>query len=562
MADCSSLMTHSTKVALLLLGGLAWLLLAVAQEAKPGSGVPIQPPTPLQEAQDHYRHGNFDKAIAKYNDVLKGNPQSSEAYCGIVRSYLKQDHVSDADSMLQKAFQILPSNSDLKVVQGELFFRQGKIPEAEKIFVELINTGHASARAYMGLALVSSAIAMYARENRFILLAHQLDPSDPDIKKQWMFTLSRPERIKFIESYMEEPNADDADMRRHMTDYLGVLKAREAQPLSSCRLVSDVDATETELLPLLADAYHLRGLGLPVIINGQKSKLMLDTGAGGIVINRKLADRAGVTRIADIHMGGVGDKGEVGGYAARADSIRVGNLEFRNCTVHVVDRRSVAEEEGLIGADVFEKFLIEIDFPKRKLSLRQLPPRPGEAPAKASLSNEEEEPDSDSDAKKSDDPAAAKPVSSRKFYDRYIAPEMSSYTRVYRFGHMLLVPTKVNENPGKLFLIDSGAWNNTITPDAAREVTKLHDTSDYTVKGISGKVNKVYEASSVFLEFGGLRQKHDEMIAFDFSRVSRNVGTELSGTLGFAMLNLLKVKLDYRDSLAAFEYVPDPRITN
>jgi len=557
-------MMQFTKTALLFLAGLACVLPAVAQEAKPAPSVPTQPAAPLREAQEFYLHGDFEKAVARYNDVLQGNPQSAEAYSGIVRSYLKQNRVGDADSQLQKALQVLPSDSDLKVVQGELLFRQGRIPEAEKTYVELINSGHASARAYLGLAHVSAAIAMYAREHRFIGMAHQLDPGDPDIKKQWMATLSRPERIQFLESYLEQPNGDDAEARRHMTDYLGVLKAREAQPYSSCRLVSDVNATETELLPLLADAYHLRGLGLPVIINGQKSKLMLDTGAGGIVINRKLASRAGVQKIAGIHLGGIGDKGEADAYAGHADSIRVGNLEFRDCTVEVVERRSVAEEEGLIGADVFQKFLIELDFPSRKMSLRQLPPRPGETPVKASLVRDpDDESDADGGTKKSDEPAApAKPAAQRKFYDRYIAPEMSSYTRVYRFGHMLFVPTKVNENPGKLFLIDSGAWNNAITPDAARAVTKLHERDDYTVKGISGKVNKVYEASTVFLEFGGLRQKHDEMVAFDFSRLSRDVGTEVSGTLGFAMLNLLKIKLDYRDALVTFEYVPDPRITN
>jgi len=88
---------------------------------------------------------------------------------------------------------------------------------------------------------------------------------------------------------------------------------------------------------------------------------------GGISVNRKLAVRAGVQRLADDRIGGVGDEGD----AAYAGSSRIGSLEFRNCPVDVIDKRAVTDEEGLIGADVFQRFLIEIDFPGRKLRLSQ-----------------------------------------------------------------------------------------------------------------------------------------------------------------------------------------------
>jgi Aspartyl protease len=385
---------------------------------------------------------------------------------------------------------------------------------------------------------------MYAREHRLILRAHELDPGDQDIQKEWMSALSRADRIKFLKSYLAQPTGDDANTRQNLGEYLEILKARQATPRGACRLVSDITATETDLQQLLSDPRHLRGLGLPVTINGQKSSLLLDTGAGGITINRRLAARAGVQRLASVRIGGIGDKGEAQGYAAYADSIRVGNLEFRNCPVEVIDRRSVVDEEGLIGADVFEQFLIEIDFPHHKLKLSQLPARPGEAQVKPSLATDEDKSGSDSDPKPADSIAnsANSPPPPAQYFDRYISPEMKSYARVFRFGHMLLVPTKINDVPGKLFLIDSGAWNNMITPGAAREVTKIHGDPDTKVKGLSGAVDKIYETGTVMLEFGALRQKNQDMVAFDLSHISRDLGTEVSGTLGFAMLNLLKIK--------------------
>jgi len=537
---------------------------AASQETKPdasaqNASTQNEPAAAFKEAGDDFRKGSFDQAIAKYNEALKSGTQSAEVYTGMVRCYLRQDKIRDAAETLEKGLQAKPSDSGLKVVQGELLFRQGKVGEAEKTFVQLINAGDAPARAYLGLARVSSAVAMYAREYRLIVRAHELDPGDQDIQKEWMTTLARADRIKSLESYLAQPTSDDADTRRNLSEYLEILKARQATPRSACRLVSDLTATETELLPLLRDASHLRGFGLPVTINGQKSKLLLDTGAGGITVNRKLAARAGVQRLADVRIGGIGDKGDTKGYAAYADSIRIGSLEFRNCPVYVIDKRSLTDEEGLVGADVFQRFLIELDFPGRKLRLSQLPARPGEPQVKPSLATDEDDAGSESDPK----PAGAagngaNPTPPPKHFDRYIGPEMNSYARVFRFSHMLLVPTKINDAPGKLFLIDSGAWNNMITPDAAREVTKVHGDSDTIIKGVSGSVKKVYETGTVVLEFGSLRQKNEDMVAFDLSNISRDVGTEVSGTLGFAMLNLLKIKLDYRDALVKFEYVPNP----
>jgi hypothetical protein len=53
-----------------------------------------------------------------------------------------------------------------------------------------------------------------------------------------------------------------------------------------------------------------------------------------------------------------------------------------------------------------------------------------------------------------------------------------------------------------------------------------------------------------------LRQPNQDIVTLDLSTVSRHTGTELSGFLGFAMLRLLEMKLDYRDGLVDFEYDP------
>ena len=410
----------------------------------------------LARAQDLLRKGSFDQAIAGYNEVLKSDPQSGAAYAGIVRCYLKQDNVHNAAEWLAKGLQTNSEDPRLKEAQAELLFRQGRIAESEHIFVQLINSGKAPARAYLGLAKISSATALYAREHRLLLRAHELDSGDPDIQREWMRSLPRADRVKALESYLAETHGDDAETQRSIGKYLEMLKARQEASNATCRMVSDVSATETDLRPLLRDASHLRGFGLPVVVNGQKSTLLFDTGAGGIIIHSGLAERAGLKRLSDTHFGGIGDQGPAKGYTAYAESIRIGKLEFRNCVVGVVEKRSSAfgltiieDEEGLIGADVFERFLIEIDFPKRKLNLSPLPPRPGEPAAKPSLAIDEEKSSSESDSNPANSPASPPPAP--RYFDRFIGPEMKTYTPVLRFGHMRSYPPRLTTFPVNCF---------------------------------------------------------------------------------------------------------------
>jgi hypothetical protein len=46
------------------------------------------------------------------------------------------------------------------------------------------------------------------------------------------------------------------------------------------------------------------------------------------------------------------------------------------------------------------------------------------------------------------------------------------------------------------------------------------------------------------------------MVAIEQSNLSNGIVTETSGALGFAMLYLLDIKLDYRDNLVDFMFDP------
>jgi Aspartyl protease len=201
---------------------------------------------------------------------------------------------------------------------------------------------------------------------------------------------------------------------------------------------------------------------------------------------------------------------------------------------------------------------VDLDFPDEKIKLSELPKRPGEENKELGLKEEDEDGGAADAAQGSAGTADATnnpPAEVSHRQDRYIAPEMQSFTRVFRFGHELLVPTKIGDVPPKLFLLDTGAFNNAISPAAAREVTKVHN-DDSIVRGISGSVKKVYSANKAVLQFGNVRQENQDMTAFDTGRISDEDGTEVSGFLGFVMLRFLDIKIDYRDALVNFTYDP------
>lgn len=492
--------------------------------------------SPLAKAAQLYRVGKFDSAAQEYEAILQADPRAALAYVGLVRVYLKQKKIAEAYSAAAKAVELAPNVNAVRVALGEVYFRQGKFPEAEHEFFALAKAGTAEARAYLGLSQVYKAASYHKHAKLAVDKAYALDPADPDIQKAWMGTLSLQEELKALQLYLAGETNDDAEHRRKLEEELVVLQDQVAKASRPCRLTTKVIEMETKLELLLLDPKHIRGFGLSVKLNGVSSKLLLDTGAGGILVNSKIAEKARIKRVAQTDFKGIGDKGAATGYIGYADSIKVGDLEFQDCYVKVIDKGGVLGEDGLIGADVFSDFLVDLDFPNSKFRLSQLPSMPGELSSAA---------------------AAQSPSSEAlEFHDRSMAPEMKEFTPVFRFGHMLLIQTKVNDVGPKLFLIDTGAFANTIAPSAAREVTKVSSDSNLTIKGLSGSVKDVFRADQLTLQFGRFRQKNVDIVAFDTKSISDSIGVEVSGILGFAMLRILEIKIDYRNGLVDFSYDP------
>jgi predicted aspartyl protease len=536
----------------LLLPGLVALYLANLVYADECS---IRQPHPLTEEQLAVIRGDLPQAETLYRQKVAQQPKDYELMAGLVRTLLAEQKVDEAESMVKAALAAAPHRAELLTALAEVQYREGIPWDMEKTLQTAQQTDVCYPRMHLVLARYFLLNSYYASASREIKLAHQLDPYDPDIRRMWMPTRPLNERIANLKAYLAA-NDTDVDALRRAQLQLAVLENRaEGNQTSACHLASTVTSTDIPFTPIMVDAQRIRGWGLDVNFNDHKSRLQVDTGATGLNVSRPVAERAGLKPLGRSELSGIGSKGAQGGYLAYADSIKIGGLEFKNCLVEISNRRSIVDTDGLIGMDVFSDFLVTLDFPWRKMTLGPLPPYPGTAAGAPSLNTEEGSTSDESSEAAA--PAKGAGTAAKGPHDRYIAPEMSSWTTVYRVGHDMIVPTALNNKRLRLFVIDTGAQSTSISPSAARDVTKVSSDPNATVHGISGKVANVYMGDRVVFRFAHLQQEHDQVLSFDTSGISKSAGTEISGFIGFDLLGLLVVKIDYRDGLMDFQYSAD-----
>ena len=208
------------------------------------------PPSPLTDARLLYEKGDFEGAIGKYHEIIAAKPKSPDAYAGLIRTYLKMKDVRQASETATKALEAVDwcrcAWRSARSTSG-----QGKIAEAEKEWVTVVNSGRQDAHAYLGVAKVRYAISMYKSGWSMIEKAHAIDPTDPDILRAWIRKLSAKDRIKFLTDYLASENNDDEETRDGMRHYLEYLQARAKDPRGACHLVSKATNTETPLVRLL-----------------------------------------------------------------------------------------------------------------------------------------------------------------------------------------------------------------------------------------------------------------------------------------------------------------------
>jgi predicted aspartyl protease len=453
--------------------------------------------------------------------VIRSSAQSPDEALKQAQIKMAARDWDGAWDLLHQAAERNPDDPELFGSLGTVDYLRGEIADAEMEFKKAVRLNDHFARGWVGLGRVFEAGSLRAKAKICYQKAWHEDPSDIEVQRYYSRTLSPADRLANLEKYLASAGGRDSETDDSVHRQIEELKWTAGRKLFE---MAPVDHAEIKLSWLMYDSKRIRGFALPVSINGGKTlRLMMDTGSGGILLNRKAAEAAGLRKISDMKFWGIGDEGDRTGETAFAETVRVGSLVFANCLVAVADRKNLADVDGLIGPDLFSMFLVNLDFHDMTMKLDRLPPHKSPAP--------------DED-----------------WQDREVAPELANYSPFWHVGHDILLPTRVNGMQPVLFLVDTGSASSLIDPGYAKQFKGFGSEELVTVKGVSGKVGKVQSSGFLTFEFCHYRQGVPGMLSVPLTKVARD-SPQFIGIFGVTTLALFKVHIDYRDGLINLEYV-------
>jgi len=441
--------------------------------------------------------------------------ECTQAQFAQAEALLGRHDLAGAESLAKSCDSGGPRAAPFKALLGQIALRRGRVDAAERYFRDAVAISPNYAGGWFGLGHVSECTFNRKTAQDSYRKAHELAPEVAATVFHWALTLEDGEQERALESYLGLAKGRDARGVEQARALLAVRRALgDRKPFG---LVSSYRRTEIRLEPAL-HGQELRAYRIAVSINGgEPVRLLLDTGASGIVLCAPLAERFHVRRLATTTVSGLGDTGDVRGYAGTVDRIRIGGVEFRDGVVTVGEGPRIGGELGLVGTDVFERFLVTLDLPNAVLKLEPFADAGDDSPADRGF-------DTDPD-----------------------------FERIYRLGHSLLIPTSVSGADPAMFILDTGASQTLIARDFAADLARMRSAGDdVPLHGISGKINDIDAADDLKFKFGGFSVRCLDTLSVDLKRHSDDMGIEVAGFLGFPILKLFSITIDYRNGLVRF----------
>jgi tetratricopeptide (TPR) repeat protein len=477
---------------------------------------------PFANAPDgefEFESAHYKEAIPLLRQAVAEDPAKPVPAAHLLSSLVHEGQLGDADALGAQLEQSFPNSADALAARGDLAFYRGDLGDAQKLWVAALKASPENAWAYFGLYRLYRSASMYFSARNRIMKAHDLDPANVEIARIWFALLTPEKRKELFEQYtrFNQPETGNEELEQEFGEAI-------SRELNGRKVFEPVNppAEATLKLSRIYEPRMMRGYSMEVRLNGQKPlHLLFDTGASGIMISVRAAEKLGLKLVGATEAWGVGDKGAKAVNGAISDGCSVGPVEYRNCFLRAMEGRSVTDEDGLIGADFFAAYVITIDFQRLTLHLKPQPAR----------------------------------VPRPQGYDRTVPEDEKDFSPVFRFGHHLMLTTIANDKVEGLFLIDTGSTASIMDSVYAREAGKVRGDDFTVVKGISGTANKVWKADDATLQFAHFKQHNLGMVVADLNNSGKPARVRLSGIFGLPVLTMFRLTLDYRNGLVKFDYL-------
>lgn len=461
----------------------------------------------LTPAETAYGEGNYKKAEDLFGAAVAQQPHDLALSVAYVHTLLHNDEVEQASAQVNKSLAEDPHSAIVLTALAEVQLGQGQ----PWLAVETLNTAAASDACYARIHLIRSRAlrldSMYGSERAEIQKAYDINPNDPDIRHAWLSVVSPSHEIEGIDKALGTMKDIDAETRRKAEESMRSMMTLLWENTQTCQVLPTVPSATLPLQVAMRDSKHVDGYRLEVKFPQSAARLIVDTAASGMFISKTVAEKNGLEPRSGDPPGTV-----------HVDNVQIGPLEFHDCMVGVSDAPFGNKGDGFISTDMFASYLITLDHPAAKLMLEPLPPQ-----AEYLVGN------------------------------RSTVPELRDFTPVYHRRQYLLVPVTLNNKTRKLFVLDSGIRLSTMTPEVAHSVssTKINFTNPIQI--VSGGTAQIYRDSFDF-QYANLSLNHQAgILEFDPETIDQNAGFKIAGMLGFDMLHLFSIHLDYRDGLVKFD---------
>jgi predicted aspartyl protease len=412
-------------------------------------------------------------------------------------------------------------------VKGDVAFRKANFAAAESAYREAFSRDRTCARGAWGLGRIEELNFRRGSARDYFAAAFRLDPRDPQIIRSYASVITdRAAEAILLRNYITL----GGDGRRGLESAAGHIQLDQ-------RLgARDVNTLMTPYQPytlLMSPSYpgsaRPAGMVLRVSINGGKPlRLIFDTGARGVLIRSKAAEKLGLEFLGDSLVGGIGRSEPAKSWIGLAQSLRIGDLQMRNCPIEVSDGLPSTDADGVIGAAMFQRFLIRFNPGEKILELLPF------AEARAFT-----------------------PERPWHGHDRTLEPGMESFTKAHQIGHLLLVRAKVNRDTFGYFLLDTGAAFSSLSSELAG--MSALNANAVPVAGLSGRAAGAVRLSPVQFQIAQEPIVDVEPIAIDLREMSRREGVEISGLIGYPAVSQAILTINYRDGLIDIQRGAAPR---
>jgi predicted aspartyl protease len=406
------------------------------------------------------------------------------------------------------------SDDSLLCLWGEIRFRRADFAEAARAFESALSLNPDNARAWWGLGRIEQANFRGQRARDLFSKAFSLNHRDTDIILAYAdFVNDAASKAILLDNVARLARSDQPERTARAVAQLQIHERLQGRAPS--RLASPYTAYRLPLTGFRPETAAQDGILVSARINGSRPlRLLLDTGARGIVIDARAARNLALETIVASRLGGFGDTGASESRVALARSVAFGDLAFEECLVEVSVRRLTPGADGVLGADIFGQFKIGVDAGAGILQLTPF-----------------------------DDPTAT-PA------DR--APMNSAQPSVAAIGmrNLLLVKARVEGGKEGLFLVDTGAAFTVVSREHLPPM--LQPGSSVGLRGAQGPLSGAARVGPLAFRVGGVPVVENAPLAMDLEPISQLEGIDIAGILGYSTLGKSPFTIDLRHGIVEF----------